>query len=154
DGYLYEVSEQETWSYTHEFVDLEFALARVAEAGVTAVISSPSIGGDVGNRSLPDAIEIVDLLNFAAARAQTTHPDVFYGLAVLPMQDTGASIEALDRAVALGLHGVCVFSNIDGGDIADRRLWPLYQRIEQLRLPMFLHPTRCLREPRVAAYDL
>jgi aminocarboxymuconate-semialdehyde decarboxylase len=154
DGYLYEVSPQETWSFTREFVDLDFALQRVAEVGVTSVISSPAIGGDVGNRSLSDAIETVELLNSTAARAQETHPDAFYGLAVLPMQDTAAALAALDRAVALGLYGICVFSNINGADIADRRLWPLYRRVEQLGLPVFLHPTRCLREPRAAAYAL
>ncbi|HEX6509490.1 MAG TPA: amidohydrolase family protein [Chloroflexota bacterium] len=154
DGYLYEVSPQEAWTYTREMFDLEFALVRAREAGITSVISSPAIGGDAANRSLSDAVEVVELLNSAAARAQAMHPDAFYGLAVLPMQDTAAALAALDQAASLGLYGVCVFSNIDGADIADRSLWPVYQRIEQLGLPAFLHPTRCLREPRAAAYAL
>jgi aminocarboxymuconate-semialdehyde decarboxylase len=154
DGYLYETSAQETWRFTREFVDLDFALACVAKAGVTAVISSPATGGDVSNRSLTDAIEVVDLLNSAAARAQASHPDAFYGLAVLPMQDTSAALGSLERAVAHGLRGICMFSNINGGDIADRELWPIYQRAEELGLPVFLHPTRCLRDPRMAAYEL
>jgi predicted TIM-barrel fold metal-dependent hydrolase len=154
DGYRYEVSDQETWQLSREFIDLEFALARVAHAGVTSVISSPAIGGDVSDRSLPDAIEAVDLLNSTAARAQASHPHRFYGLAVLPMQDTTAALAALDRAAAQELRGICLFSNVNGGDIADRELWPVYQRAEELELPIFLHPTRCFREPRIAAYDL
>lgn len=154
DGYLYEVSAQEAWTYTREMFDLEFALERAREVDITAVISSPAIGGDVANRSLSDAVEVVSLLNSSAARAQTAYPDAFYGLAVLPMQDTAASLAALDQAASLGLYGVCVFSNINGADIADRRLWPVYERVEQLGLPLFLHPTRCLREPRAAAYAL
>lgn len=154
DAFLYEVSDHETWRYSRDYTDLEFALGRLAAVGVTSVISSPAIGGDVGNRSLSDAVEVVELLNSEAAHAQASHPDVFYGLAVLPMQDTAAALAELERVVSLGLHGICVFSNIDGADIADRRLWPLYQRVEQLGVPLFLHPTRCLPEPRTAAYEL
>lgn len=154
DAYLYEVSEQETWRYSREFVDLEFALARVAEAGVTSVISSPAIGGDVGYRSLTDAMEVVELLNSAAARAQASHPGAFYGLAVVPMQDTATALAVLDQAIGLGLRGLCVFSNIDGDGIADRRLWPVYQRAEELDLPVFLHPTSCFREQRLMVNEL
>ncbi len=154
DGYLFDVSEHETWHYTRSFVDLDYSLARVAEAGITAVVSSPSIGGDVSDRDLSEAIEVADLLNSSAARAQSSHPGAFYGLAVLPMQDTSAALAALERAVTLGLYGICVFSNINGKSIADQELWPVYQRAAELELPVFLHPTRCFREPRIAAYDL
>jgi aminocarboxymuconate-semialdehyde decarboxylase len=154
DGYLYEVSEHEIWRFSREFVDLEFALSRVADAGVTSVISSPAIGGDVSDRSLTDAIEVVDLLNSTAARAQALHPDRFHGLAVLPMQDTSAALATLERAAAQGLRGLCLFSNVNGADIADRELWPVYQRAEELELPIFLHPTRCFREPRITAHEL
>jgi aminocarboxymuconate-semialdehyde decarboxylase len=154
DGYLYEVSEHETWHFTRAFIDLEFALARVAEVGVTAVICSPAIGGDVSDRDLSEAVEVVDLLNSATARAQRSHPGAFYGLAVLPLQDTSAALAALERAVAQGLYGICVWSNINGRSIAEEDLWPVYRRAEELELPVFLHPTRCFREPRLTAYDL
>lgn len=154
DGYRYEVSEHETWQFSRSFIDLDYALARVAEAGVTSVISSPAIGGDVSGRDLAEAIEVVDLLNSAAARAQKSHPGAFHGLAVLPLQDTTAALEALERAAAQGLYGICVWSNVNGRSIADQELWPVYRRAEELELAVFLHPTRCFREPRLTAYDL
>jgi aminocarboxymuconate-semialdehyde decarboxylase len=85
------------------------------------------------------------VLNEAKAAAQREHPGRFFGLATLPMQDPEAALEELDFAVGrLGLVGVCVGSNIDRAPIVGPELLPVYQRVEQLGVPLFLHPTTSL----------
>ena len=155
-GYRYELSPVETQEFTARFIDLDAQLAHAAEASVDAVVSSPSAAGDVGARAdLGEAKELAAMLNEAGARAQEQHTGRFHGLAVLPMQDVAAAIETLEHAIGgLGLRGVCVFSNVAGASIASRELWPLWERVEQMGAPAFLHPTGCFRDERVAAFDM
>src|ERR1019366_7264223 len=81
------------------------------------------------------------LLNEEMARAQRELPNRFVGLAMLPMQDADAAIEALDTAIlSLGLRGVCILSHIDGKPIASSETLPIYRRIAELGAPVFLHP--------------
>lgn len=155
-GYRYELSPVETQEFTARFIDLDAQLAAASEAGVDAVVSSPSAAGDVSVRAdLGEAVELAAMLNDAYAAAQSAHPDRFHGLAVLPMQDASAALAELDRAIVdRGLRGVCIFSNVAGGSIATDALRPVYQRIEELDVPVFLHPTGCFRDERVAAFDM
>ena len=145
----------ETQNFMGRFIDLDFQLEAAAQAGVDTVISGPSAVGDVGARpDLGEAREVATLLNEEAARAQREHPGRFYGLGVLPMQDVGAAIQTLEHAVGeLGLPGVCIYSNVGGEPIATAELRPLYARIEQLGVPIILHPTDCFRQDRVARFN-
>jgi aminocarboxymuconate-semialdehyde decarboxylase len=73
------------------------------------------------------------------------------------MQDSQAAIETLDHAVrTLGLRGVCVCSNVNGESIATPGREPIYRRIAELGVPLFLHAATLGPgfDPRVAALDL
>jgi predicted TIM-barrel fold metal-dependent hydrolase len=156
DGYRYELSAVETQHFTARFSDLDTQLADAAAAGVDVVVSGPSASGDVGGRAdLGEAVEVATLLNEEAARAQQTSDGRLIGIAVLPMQDLDAALGVLDHAIGtLGLRGVCVYSNIGGASIAQPALRPLYERIEQLDVPILLHPTGCFRDERVAPFQM
>jgi aminocarboxymuconate-semialdehyde decarboxylase len=57
------------------------------------------------------------------------------------MQDVAAAIETLDEAIlSLGLRGVCVLSNIAGTPIGTAETLPIYRRIDELGVPLLLHP--------------
>jgi aminocarboxymuconate-semialdehyde decarboxylase len=155
DGYVYEPSPREAWRYTREFVDLDHQFALMDEAGIDVVVASPSIAGDVTALDPAEGRATAELLNEELAAAQRRHPDRFRALAVLPLQDVAASIELLDDAVArLGLRGVLLHSNVAGGSITDLELWPIYARLQELEVPVFLHPTRAFPEERIRALAL
>jgi aminocarboxymuconate-semialdehyde decarboxylase len=61
----------------------------------------------------------------------------------VPLVDTAIAIDVLDDAVGrLGLMGVNLPGSIGSDPRIDaERLEPFYARVEQLGLPMFLHPT-------------
>jgi predicted TIM-barrel fold metal-dependent hydrolase len=130
------------WRYEipRVFVDLDTQLADADTHGIDVMVSSPSIVGEVGDLDLGEAKEVVAHLNEESARAQREHPDRFVGTAMLTIQDVEASIEALDRAVELGLTAVCMLSNSAGRPIATDETLPLYERIEAHGLPIVLHP--------------
>jgi aminocarboxymuconate-semialdehyde decarboxylase len=58
-----------------------------------------------------------------------------------PSNDVGAALDELERAVGrLGLRGVCLLSSQSGRRIAGEAYWPLFERIGELGIPLFLHP--------------
>ena len=86
-------------------------------------------------------IAVTRRINDALARICRTHPDRFFGLASLPMRDVDASLEELDRAIdELGMKGVVIGSNIDGLQLDDPSFERIWNRINQLRIPVFEHP--------------
>jgi aminocarboxymuconate-semialdehyde decarboxylase len=100
-------------------------------------------------------LRLARLVNDAMAAAARAHPDRLVGLATLPMQARDAAVAEVGRAVGeLGLRGVYLGTNVRGTDLDDPSLTPVFQRIAELGVPVFLHPLNVLGGPRVAAYYL
>ena len=81
--------------------------------------------------------------NEEMAGAQRKYPGRVWASAAVPLTDTKIAIEVLDHAILkLGLMGVNIPGSIGRDTRIDaERLAPFYARIEQLGIPMFLHPT-------------
>src|SRR5260370_15514111 len=73
-----------------------------------------------------------------------THPDRFVGFAcALPLNDTEASLQEIDRAVGdLGALGAQVFTNVQGVPLDHPIFEPIFARLESLGRAIWLHPTR------------
>jgi aminocarboxymuconate-semialdehyde decarboxylase len=83
------------------------------------------------------------LWNEEMANAQRKYPGRFWGSAAVPLKDTRIAIEVLDHAInKLGLMGANLPGSVGTDPRIDaERLWPFYERVEQLGIPLFLHPT-------------
>ncbi|TDC92041.1 amidohydrolase family protein [Actinomadura sp. 7K507] len=155
EGYVYEVSPDEVWKYDRRFTDLDHQVRVLDEAGIDMAVVSVAAAGDVNDREREEAHDLCLLLNEELSRAQATHPGRFAGLAHLPLKHPDLALDMLEDAVGrLGLRGIYLPGSIDGMSVADERLWPVYARAEELGLPLFLHPTRSFREPRVTPYKM
>ncbi len=98
-------------------------------------------------------LKLSQAMNDAMAEAHTAFPDRFVGLAVLPMQDIPSALEELERASRLpGIRGVYIGTNVNGRDLSDPAFLPVFERIEALRLPVFLHPTQVIPTDRFKPY--
>jgi aminocarboxymuconate-semialdehyde decarboxylase len=89
------------------------------------------------------------------ADAQRRHPNRLWASAAVPLTDTAIAIEVLDHAVEkLGLMGVNVPGSIgDDPRIDAERLEPFYGRVEELGIPIFLHPTDAVFVDMLAGYN-
>jgi len=86
-------------------------------------------------------------VNDSLAEIVAANPSRYGGLATLPMQDPAAAAAELDRcATQLGFPGVMLNGYQNVGDAATgwyydhERYWPLWERAEALRMPVYLHP--------------
>ena len=68
------------------------------------------------------------------------HPDRFAGFATLPMQDVGASVAELERAVGvLGLKGAMIGDHVNGVTYDDPSFLPLWKAAEAMGAVIFVH---------------
>jgi aminocarboxymuconate-semialdehyde decarboxylase len=81
--------------------------------------------------------------NEEMAGAQRKYPGRVWASAAVPLVDTQIAIDVLDHAInKLGLMGVNIPGSIGRDTRIDaERLAPFYARIDELDIPMFLHPT-------------
>lgn len=92
------------------------------------------------------AVAAARAVNDEIAEMHRSWPDRFLGLATLPLQDQAASLDELDRAMALGLSGIAIGTHVAGRDLDDPALRPVFRRAGQLGCFVLCHPIR----PRAA----
>jgi len=93
--------------------------------------------------------------NEEMAWAQRRYPGRVWASAAIPLVDTKVAIDVLDDAVnRLGLMGVNLPGSVGKeGMIDDERLEPFYSRVEELGLPVFLHPTDAVFADLLQGYN-
>jgi len=86
--------------------------------------------------------ELARMVNEFTAEWVRQKPDEFVGLATLPLQQVELAIKELDHAVkTLGLRGVVTGSNVNGHGFDEERFRPFFERVEELDVPIFIHPS-------------
>ena len=95
------------------------------------------------------------LWNEEMAGAQRKYPGRVWASAAVPLTDTDVALEVLDHAVNdLGLMGVNLPGSVGSDPRIDaERLEPFYARVEELGIPMFLHPTDAIFQDMLQGYD-
>jgi len=82
--------------------------------------------------------------NDSLAELIVKYPDRFVtAVACLPMNNMDAALKEADRTIKdLKLKGVQIYSNINGKPLDSPEFLPLYEKMEQYDLPIWIHPTR------------
>jgi aminocarboxymuconate-semialdehyde decarboxylase len=128
-----------------EWFDLDTQLAHMETTGhqVDVVCSTGPISVHFSDLPAEEGRDAALQWNEEMAGAQRKHPGRLWASAVLPLIDTQVALDVLDDAVdRLGLMGVCLPGSIGSTENIDvPRLESLYDRIEALGLPIFIHPT-------------
>ncbi|HSD68040.1 MAG TPA: amidohydrolase family protein [Woeseiaceae bacterium] len=87
------------------------------------------------------AASIAAQSNDQLAEAVARHPDRFTGLAAMAPQDPARAASEIERAVSrLGFRGVILNSHTHGEYFDDTKFWEIFEVVEQLDVPIYLHP--------------
>ncbi len=79
--------------------------------------------------------------NDAISEAHVAYPERMIGFACLPFQNPSLALEELERIKELpGIRGVYMATAVRDRELSDRSFFPVYERIADLGLPLFLHP--------------
>ena len=99
------------------------------------LIAPPDRTPDIARRANDDLAEICG-----------RHPDRFPTfIASLPMNNVDASLAEIDRAIGIGARGIQVFTNVAGEPLSAAKFRPVFQRMAQHDLPVWVHPMRSVQ---------
>jgi predicted TIM-barrel fold metal-dependent hydrolase len=94
--------------------------------------------------------EIARHANDGLAEICRGHPDRFPAfIASLPMNNVEASLAEIDRAIGIGARGIQVFTNVCGEPLSLAKYRPIFRRMAEHDLPVWIHP---MRGPQHADY--
>lgn len=136
------------------YVDLDTRLQAMDQQGVAVhalSLSQPMLywaGRELGLR-------LACVFNDQLAAAHEAHPQRLIGLATLPMQAPDLALREVERAARLpGVRGFYMATRVLDRELSDPAFFPVYEAIEALQLPIFLHPVFVIDHHRLSAHYL
>ena len=137
-----------------KFIDVDTRLAAMDGQGVEVhllSLSQPMVYW--ARRDL--AQRLAETYNDGLAAAHEGNPRRLYGLATLPMHEPDLATREVERASKLaGVRGFYMATHVLERELSDPAFFPVYERIEALGLPIFLHPVEVIGHQRLANYYL
>ncbi|HVB86139.1 MAG TPA: amidohydrolase family protein [Candidatus Dormibacteraeota bacterium] len=128
-------------------------LERLCDVGEKRIADMDAAGIDVQVLSLTspgvEQLEPAEALAFSRstneflAMAVRKYPDRLAGFATLPTSAPAAAAVELQRVVRdYGFKGAVINGHARGRYLDDRFFWPIFERAEELNVPIYLHPTQ------------
>ncbi len=102
-----------------------------------------------------DTYDLSRFLNDHIAGLAEQHPKRFIGLGTVPMQDADLAVKELERLVGeLSMPGVQIGSSVNGKNLDDASLFPIFEAAAELGAAVFVHPWEMLGKDRMPKYWL
>ena len=87
------------------------------------------------------AKRICQIQNEKLAEACAANPDRFVAFATVALQHPELAAEQLEEGVKkYGLRGAAIGGNVAGDELSDPRFHPFWAKVDQLGVPVFVHP--------------
>lgn len=99
-----------------------------------------------------DTLTLAMFLNDHIAGIVERHPKEYIGLGTLPMQEPALAIRELERCKKIGLRGVEIGTHVEGQNLGEDHLFPIFQACEELGMAVFVHPWDMLGKDRTEKY--
>ena len=104
--------------------------------------------------NIDDALDLSKLLNDHISSVVDESPKRFIGLGTIPLQDPDKSIKELERCYKLKLTGVQIGSNVNGKNLNEAELFPIFEAASGLDMSIFVHPWEMMGENEMKKYWL
>ena len=104
--------------------------------------------------NMDDALDLSKLLNDHISSVVDESPKRFIGLGTIPLQDPDKSIKELERCSKMKLAGVQIGSNVNGKNLNEAELFPMFEAASDLDMSIFVHPWEMMGENEMKKYWL
>ena len=102
-----------------------------------------------------DGLDLARFLNDHIASIVRGHPARFAGLGTLPLQAPDLAVRELERCVKeLDLAGVQIGSHVNGANLDEPALFPVFECAQELGAAVFVHPWDMMGKERMPRYWL
>jgi aminocarboxymuconate-semialdehyde decarboxylase len=135
--------------------DMAKRLADLDAAGIDVQVVSNTPQTFLYGQDASLAAALAALQNDQIAKAVAANPQRLMGIATLPMQAPELAARELERAMRkLGLRGAHIGSNVNGRNLDEPALEPLWAAADALDALIMVHPTQVAGAERLEAYYL
>ena len=135
--------------------DLELRLRHMDEAEVDMQVLSVCPQTFLYDRDPALTAALSTIQNDGIAKVVRQHPDRFLGIATLPMQDPERAVAELRRSMQqLGLRGAQIGSHVEGRNLDDPALEPLWAAADELGAFILVHPQKIAGADRLKSFYL
>ena len=118
------------------------------EVGIDMQMICQGAGIYADQLSAAQALEIMRQSNDVLAQRIAPHQDRLGGIMALSLKNIGESVREVDRMAKQGFRAVLMYPHVDGEMVVDTpAMEPLYTKINELRLPIFLHGAGTAQNP-------
>ena len=115
--------------------DIEETLRIMEGAGIDMAVENQSAWS-------PQGLEICQAINDGYAGILRRYPGKFILCGHVPLEGGQAIVDEIDRCRnVLGLHGMSLASSAPDVGLDAPQLWPLYEKISRLGIPIVIHPS-------------
>ena len=153
-GPVLEVGILRAGPLARKFIDLDLRVAEMDHQGVAIQalsLTQPMVYW--ADRALSEKLTVA--FNDALAEAHESHPERLVGLATLPIHEPDLALAELDRLTTMpGIKGIYLATRIRDRELSHPSFFPVYERIEELGWPIFLHPLEVIGAERLKPYFL
>lgn len=119
----------------------EKRLQMMDACGIEIAVLSQTAPGVQQERDTAKAIEAAAACNKFLFSQIEKNPHRYRGFACLALQDPHTAARQLELCVReYGFVGALVNSNTNGEYLDDPKFWPFWQKLEELEVPLYLHP--------------
>ena len=127
------------------FTDPEMRLGKMKEYGIEKQVLCLGWPGISGLCTLvateEETIRITKATNNGMAKIIERYSDKFIGAAELPVSSPQDAVDEVERAVKdMGLTAVQLYTQTKGVPLDSKTLYPLYEKIMKLDIPILVHP--------------
>jgi len=135
------------WDLEKRFKDMD-----AAEVDIQVVSNTPQTF--LYNQPPEVTAATARLQNDQIVKLIAAHPGRFAGIATLPMQAPQLAADELARAMRAGLRGAHIGSNINGRNLDDPSLEPVWAKAAELGAFILIHPVGVAGADRLKSYYL
>ena len=131
----------------------ELRLEMMDKTGIEMMVLSVTTPGVQGVSDTREAIRLARSANDFLAREVQKRPDRYAGFAHLAMQDAEVAAAELERSVReLGFRGALINGQTNGHYLDEDQYVPLWERVQELDVPIYLHPGKMADHPAMFAH--
>ena len=136
------------------FMDIDMRVAEMDEVGVGVHALSLTLPM-VGFAHDEFALQLCEAFNDSCVEAHQKYPDRLFGFAALPWHLPDLACKELDRIAEFpGIKGAYSATRIIDRELDNEAFFPIYERLENLGLHLFLHPVQVIDPKRLQSYYL
>jgi len=134
--------------------DLAKRLKEMDEAGLDLQLICQGAGVYADQLPAEQALDIVRQSNHILAERIAPHKHRLLGVTALSLKNIAASVQEIDRTTAQGFRAVLLYPHVDGEMLVDTpAMEPIFAKISQLHLPIFLHGAGTAQDPSLARLE-